>query len=133
MYNPSTYEWVWLNCYKFVASSHQEEIMHGLMPVTKPKVNCYNLLMILPWHTKSILIIIYSFLKMPENAVFWHVLRTSNFKYQRPRFTTLFAKWGKSWQFTALIRSLSVVGQGVQNYSDFYGNGCILPAGGCII
>ena len=92
-----------------------------------------ELFKIFPWQTKSILIIIYSFLKMPENAVFWHVLQTSNFKYQRPRFTTLFAKWGKSWQFTALIRSLSVVGQGAQNYSAFYGNGCILPAGGCII
>ena len=47
---------------------------------------------------------------MPENAVFWHVLRTSNFKYQHPRFTTLFVNFGKSEQFTALNRSLSVVG-----------------------
>lgn len=32
-------------------------------------------LKILPWHTKSILIINFSFLKMPTNAVFWRDFR----------------------------------------------------------
>ena len=91
-----------------------------------------RLLKILPWQTKSILIIIFSFLKMPKSAVFWHVLRAYIFQFYHPCCTTLFAKWGKSQQFTALIRSLSVVRQGVQNYSGFWGRGCILGLGVCI-
>ncbi len=48
-----------------------------IIPVQLPKKNMICLSMNLLWHTKSTLVINFSPLKMPYNAVFWGVLPTS--------------------------------------------------------
>lgn len=84
----------------------------------------------LPWQINKIFIIFFSFLKMPRSAVFWHVLRTCSFLIQHPRFATLFAKQGKSGQFTSPIRSLFVVREGGAKLLRFRGGGAFLNQAG---
>ena len=63
----------------------------------------------LPWQMKSIRIIKISYHKKPRNAVFWGILPTCFFYYKSYILSADFAKYGKTVQFTPLIRSKIVV------------------------
>ena len=62
-----------------------------------------------PWQIKSIRIIKISYHKKPRNAVFWGILPTCFFYYKSYILSADFAKYGKTVQFTPLIRSKIVV------------------------
>lgn len=63
----------------------------------------------MPWHTKQTLIINLSYHKKPRNAVFLGILPTCFFYYKSYILSADFAKYGKTMQFTPLIRSKIVV------------------------
>ncbi len=62
-----------------------------------------------PWQMKSTRIIKISYHKKPRNAVFWGILPTCFFYYKSYILSADFAKYGKTVQFTHLIRSKIVV------------------------
>lgn len=64
---------------------------------------------ILPWQMNSTRIIKISYHKKPKNAVFWGILPTCFFYYKSYILSADFAKYGKTVQFTPLIRSKIVV------------------------
>lgn len=74
---------------------------------------------ILPWQMKSIRIIKISYHKKPRNAVFWGILPTCFFYYKSYILSADFAKYGKTVQFTPLIRSKIVVKIGGITTLDF--------------
>ena len=63
----------------------------------------------MPWQMNKTLIIIFSPLKMLRNALFWGVFPTCFFYYKSYILSADFAKYGKTMQFTPLIRSKIVV------------------------
>lgn len=63
----------------------------------------------LPWQMNKTLIINFSYHKKPRNAVFWGILPTCFFYYKSYILSADFAKYGKTVQFTPLIRSKIVV------------------------
>ena len=64
---------------------------------------------ILPWQMKSTRIIKISYHKNPRTAMFWGILPTCFFYYKSYILSADFAKYGKTVQFTPLIRSKIVV------------------------
>ena len=63
----------------------------------------------MPWQMNKTLIIKISYHKEPRNAVFWGILPTYFFYYKSYILSADFAKYGKTMQFTPLIRSKIVV------------------------
>ena len=62
-----------------------------------------------PWQMKSTRIIKIFYHKKPKNAIFWGILPTCFFYYKSYILSAVFAKYGKTMQFTPLIRSKIVV------------------------
>lgn len=87
----------------------------------------------MPWQMNKTLIIKISYHKEPRNAVFWGILPTYFFYYKSYILSADFAKYGKTMQFTPLIRSKIVVKIIRITTLDFAPLGIFLNRGGGIV